>query len=58
LDITLYPSFKAGNDTLTINIPGSDPINIPIVVNAGPAKTVLMKLEKSRMDLTSTINNQ
>jgi hypothetical protein len=53
LDITLYPSFKAGNDIVTINIPGIDPIIIPIIINPGPAKTVLLKLEKSRMDLTS-----
>jgi len=52
--ITLYPSFKAGNDTITINIPGMDPIIIPVTVNPWLAKTVLMKLEKSRLDLTTT----
>lgn len=54
LDITLYPNFKAGNDTITINIPGIDPINVPVIINPGPAKTVLLKLEKNRMDLTTT----
>lgn len=32
LDIALYPTFKAGNDIITINIPGIAPINIPVVV--------------------------
>jgi hypothetical protein len=58
MDITLYPSFKAGNDTITINIPGIAPINIPVSVNPGKAKTVLMKLEKSRMDLTTTTGSK
>jgi hypothetical protein len=33
LDVALYPNFKAGNDTITINIPGIDPIIIPVTVN-------------------------
>ena len=57
LDIALYPSFKAGDDTLTINIPWLDPIIIPITVNAGEAKKVLLTLEKSRMDLTDNISS-
>ena len=58
LNITLYPSFKAGNDTITINIPGIDPITIPVTVNPWAAKTVLLKLEKSRMDLTTTTGSK
>lgn len=58
LNITLYPNFKAGNDTITINIPGIDPIIIPIIVNPGAAKTVLLKLEKSRMDLTTMTSSK
>lgn len=58
LDITLYPNFKAGNDTITINIPGIDPIIIPVTVNAGAAKTILLKLEKTRMDLSSNTGSQ
>jgi len=58
LDIALYPSFKAGDDTITINIPGIDPINIPVTVNPGPAKTVLLKLEKNRMDFTTTTGSK
>ncbi len=52
LSITLYPSFKAGNDTITINIPGIDPIVIPVLVNPWKAKSVLMKLENTKMDFT------
>ncbi|HBB03404.1 TPA: hypothetical protein DCZ39_00660 [Patescibacteria group bacterium] len=54
LTIALYPNFKAGNDTITINIPGLDPIIIPVIVNPGAAKNILLKLEKSRMDLSTT----
>ena len=57
LDIALYPSFKAGNDTITINIPGIEPITIPVTVNPGLAKTILMKLEKSKMDFTTNKNS-
>lgn len=58
LQVTLYPSFKAGNDTITINIPGVDPIIIPVTVHPWAAKTVLLKLEKSRMDLTTTTTSK
>ncbi len=54
INITLYPNFKAGNDTVTIKIPGIDPIIIPVNVNPGVAKTVLLTLEKSKMDTTTT----
>ena len=57
-EIAFYPSFKAGEETITINIPGQNPIVIPIKVNPGPAKTVLLQLEKSRMDLTTTKNSK
>jgi hypothetical protein len=33
LDIALYPSFKAGDDTIIIHMPGLDPIIIPVKVN-------------------------
>ncbi|MCX6825442.1 MAG: VCBS repeat-containing protein [candidate division SR1 bacterium] len=58
LNISLYPNFKAGNDAITINIPGIDPIIIPIVVNPGTAKTVILQLEKSRMDFTTTTGSK
>ena len=58
LEFSLYPNFKAGNDTLTINIPGIDPIIVPIVVNAGEAKKVLLTLERSAMDLTVNTGTQ
>ena len=58
MDITLYPSFKAGNDTLTIYIPGINPINIPVTVDPGKAKTVLLKLDRSKMDLTTNTGNK
>ena len=54
----LYPNFKAGDDKITINIPGIDPIIIPVQVNAGEAKKILLTLEKSRMDLTSTTTSK
>lgn len=53
LNVTLYPTFKAGEDTLIIQIPGLDPIQIPIIVYAGDAKKVLLTLEKSKLDLTT-----
>lgn len=58
LDIALYPNFKAGDDTITIYIPGIDPIIIPVTVNAGDAKTVLLTLDKSRMDLTTDTGSE
>lgn len=58
LQVTLYPSFKAGDDTLTIQIPGLDPITIPITVYAGDAKKVLLTLEKSKLDLTTTTTSK
>ncbi len=57
LSITLYPSFKAGSDIIAISIPWSVPINIPVLVNPWLAKTVLVKLNKKRMDLTTTKNS-
>jgi hypothetical protein len=43
---------------LTINIPGTDPIIIPITVNPGIAKTVVLKLEKNRMDTSTTTTSK
>lgn len=57
LDITLYPNFKAGSDIITINIPGIDPIIIPVTVIPWIAKKVILNLNKSRMDF-STGNNR
>ena len=54
----LYPNFKAGDDKIIVNIPGIDPIIIPVQVNAGEAKKILLTLEKSRMDLTSTTTSK
>jgi len=34
LDITLAPSYKAGEDKITIHIPGIEPIILPVIVNA------------------------
>jgi len=58
LELVLYPNFKAGDDKITVNIPGIDPIIIPVQVNAGEAKKILLTLEKSRMDLTSTTTSK
>lgn len=57
INIALYPSFKAGNDTITINIPGIDPINIPLTVNPWVAKTILVKLAKNKMDLSTNASS-
>lgn len=58
VDISLYPSFKAGDDTLTIQIPGLDPINIPITVYAGEAKKVILTLEETKLDLTTNTSSK
>jgi len=58
VDISLYPTFKAGDDTLTIQIPGLDPINIPITVYAGEAKKVILTLEKTKLDLTTNTSSK
>lgn len=58
IDIALYPSFKAGDDELTINMPGIKPIIIPITVYPGPAKKVLMNLKKNKLDLTTNTTSE
>ncbi len=58
LSVTLYPSFKAGNDILTIYIPGIDPIKIPITVYAGEAKKVILNLEKTKLNLTNNTSSK
>ena len=58
LNIALYPSFKAGTDTITINIPGIDPINIPVIVNPGDAKKVLLTLQRTSLNLTEATETQ
>ena len=40
--IYLEPTYKAGEDTLTVTIPGLDPIVIPVTVHAAAARKVII----------------
>lgn len=51
-EIALYPTFQAGKDIITIQIPGQDPINIPIEIQAWPAKKVIITLNKTTLNYT------
>ena len=58
LEVYLYPNFKAGDDILTINIPGIDPIILAMTINPGTANKVILTLEKSKMNLTTSTESK
>ncbi|MCF7835358.1 VCBS repeat-containing protein, partial [Candidatus Gracilibacteria bacterium] len=49
LDIYLYPNFKAGDDTISLDIPGIDTIDIPITIKSGPAKEIILETNKDSL---------
>ncbi|NCO98100.1 hypothetical protein GW864_02920 [bacterium] len=55
MEIYLYPSFKAGTDTLYVSVPGIDPVKIPITVEGGTAQKVTVTLDKETATPGETI---
>jgi hypothetical protein len=50
----MYPNFKAWDDTLIIDIPWINTIQIPIQIKAWPAKIVKLKVDKTSISLTKS----
>jgi hypothetical protein len=56
LTVYLEPTYRAGNDTVTIDIPWLDPITIPVVINPGQARKVTIDPLPSFSEPDNTIN--
>jgi hypothetical protein len=56
LIIYLMPNFKAGEDIISISMPGIDMIQIPVTVNPAPASTVEINSKKDTMATYSSAN--
>ncbi len=54
ITIFMYPNFKAWDDTLIIDIPWINTIQIPIQIKAWPAKIVKLKVDKTSISLTKS----
>ncbi|MFZ2718776.1 MAG: VCBS repeat-containing protein, partial [Candidatus Absconditicoccaceae bacterium] len=52
--IFMYPNFKAGDDTLIIDIPGIKTIQIPIQVKSGPAKIIKLQTNKTSIGINKS----
>jgi len=55
LNISLMPNFVAGDDTLIIEIPGLDPISIPLHIVAWTASKVSLTVNSPLLDMWSNL---
>ncbi|MCK9466717.1 MAG: FG-GAP-like repeat-containing protein [Candidatus Absconditabacterales bacterium] len=55
LEVYLMPSFKAGNDVISISVSGIKTVNIPVTVNPAPAKIVEINADKDVISVNSNI---
>jgi hypothetical protein len=56
LDITLYPTTKAGSEELDISVPGLQPIALRFNVHPAAAQKVVLTLNKSTLSMDSGNN--
>lgn len=54
LTIYLMPNFKAGEDIVSLSMPGIETIDIPVTVNPGPASTIEVNVDKDTMATNSS----
>lgn len=57
LNVYLEPTYRAWNDTITVNVPWLAPITIPVIVNPGEARKVTIDTIPSFKQPDSTINS-
>jgi len=56
LIVYFMPSFKAGEDIISISMPGIETINIPVNVNPGPASIVEINVKQDSISKNSNTN--
>ncbi|MEI8091133.1 MAG: hypothetical protein WCG98_02555 [bacterium] len=55
LDISFYPSYKAGQEELVISVPGLDPIHLFVNVLPATAQKVALTLQDSLLTFTKNL---